>query len=113
MHTGIEDSKVKSMMLWGMWITVSLVISSVYKSILMSMLIAPKVNIPFSSFEDLVTQTEVAYKMPAFSFVEEASKVSADELEIAPICFSKYMRGLIFTLSILLRRVTHISPKAF
>ncbi|XP_069937401.1 glutamate receptor ionotropic, kainate 4-like, partial [Cherax quadricarinatus] len=44
-----------------LWLLVALIISTVYCSNLMAMIIIPKVNIPFTNLEGLVDQTKIPY----------------------------------------------------
>ena len=59
----------------GTWILGALIICTYYKSNLMSMLIAPRVVIPFSNFEELVEQNEIPYKMPDGSHFVDIARV--------------------------------------
>ncbi|KAA0201833.1 Ionotropic receptor 150 [Hyalella azteca] len=68
-----------SSILLVMWLWASFVLTCVYKSNLMSMLVAPVVNIPFTNFEQLVNQKKIPYKLPAASIFVEASHNSAPE----------------------------------
>lgn len=40
--------------LWGLWIFMSLIVSTIYRSNLKAMLIIPKLELPFDSMEELI-----------------------------------------------------------
>ncbi|XP_018017743.1 glutamate receptor ionotropic, kainate glr-3-like [Hyalella azteca] len=75
----LNARKAQSSILLVMWLWASFVLTCVYKSNLMSMLVAPVVNIPFTNFEQLVNQKKIPYKLPAASIFVEASHNSAPE----------------------------------
>ncbi|XP_064117692.1 glutamate receptor ionotropic, kainate glr-3-like [Macrobrachium nipponense] len=60
------------------WLFATLIITSCYSGILTAMLTAPKVTIPIDSLEDLVTQTEVPWKLLSGSFLLSFLKESTD-----------------------------------
>uniref|UniRef100_A0A2P2IBZ3 Glutamate receptor ionotropic, kainate 2-like n=1 Tax=Hirondellea gigas TaxID=1518452 RepID=A0A2P2IBZ3_9CRUS len=63
--------------LLGLWLVMCLVIGTIYKGNLMSKLIAPKVNIPFSTFEELMANA-IPYRTTPQTYFIEVAKL-ADE----------------------------------
>ena len=62
-------------LLIGTWMIGCLIIGSMYKTTLMSKLIVPKVNIPFSTFEELTENEVMPYKMPPGSYYTQMGRV--------------------------------------
>ncbi|XP_076031179.1 uncharacterized protein LOC143019427 [Oratosquilla oratoria] len=59
-----------------LWILVSFIIVTVYKSTLKAMLIIPKVTAPFRNVEELVSQDHVRYLLPRSSVIHQVTQSS-------------------------------------
>ena len=60
----------------GLWLMICLIIGTSYKGNLMSKLIAPKVDIPFRNYEELVMQTKIPYFVVGGTFLYNFGSVS-------------------------------------
>ncbi|XP_076057333.1 glutamate receptor ionotropic, kainate 1-like [Oratosquilla oratoria] len=61
------QQRASSVVVGVMWLLMSFILGSMYKSTLMAMLITPKITIPFDNFEELVQQDSVVWKMFPYS----------------------------------------------
>lgn len=71
----LEDSGAGKKFLLGLWLCVCFIVGTVYKSNLMSKMIAPKVNFPFTNIEEMVNNKVMEFTIPSGSILEKVSRV--------------------------------------